>query len=67
MDTLFSFLKVLLEIAPEMKPQIETAIEQYGEVHKVPTDKYIRAVRSNKFDEIDERIDGKIDDLDIPE
>lgn len=62
-----SLIEILLEVAPEMAPKIETAIDKWGQVHNVPTDEYIKVVRDSKEKSIDARIDGEIDDLDIPD
>lgn len=66
-DELLSFIEILMAVAPEMAPKIETAIDKWGSVHEVPTDKYIAEVRAPRTDEINERIDDMVDDLDIPE
>lgn len=62
-----SLIELLLEVAPEMAPKIETAIDKWGQVHNVPTDEYIKIVRDSREKAIDARIDAEVDDLDIPE
>lgn len=61
------FIKALMDVAPEMAPKIETAIDKWGAVHNVPTDEYIKVVRDSQESAIDKRIDAEVDGLDIPE
>lgn len=62
-----SLIEILMEVAPEMAPKIETAIDKFGQVHKVPTDEFIKVVRDSQEAGIDAQIDREVDDLDIPE
>lgn len=61
------FIKILMEVAPEMAPKVETAIDKFGQVHNVPTDEYIKVVRDSREAAINSRIDAEVDDLDIPD
>lgn len=62
-----SLIEIIMEVAPEMAPKLETAIDKWGQVHKVPIDEYIKVVRDSKEKSVDTRIDREIDDLDIPD
>lgn len=64
---IITFLKILLQLAPEAAEKVRSAVVQWGNVYKVPTDRIIRSIEPGKFDEVDRRIDRTIDALDIPD
>lgn len=64
---IITFLKILLKLAPEAAEKVRSAVVQWGNIYKVPTDRIIRSIEPGRFDEVDRRIDRFIDGLDVPE
>ena len=56
-----------VKLAPDMAPKVKTALEEWSSIHKVPTDRIIEKVGPDKFDQIDQGIDQRIDNLNLPE
>lgn len=63
---LITFLRVFLKSYPELFPKVQTALDQWGALHNIPTDHIIESVRPDKFSQIDGEIDGLIASSGLP-